>query len=150
MKSKKRPRIITALTRIFNVKAWLDFDRIRSFTLYITDGFKTMFLPQKKAKGESFAQTIAKFKISEEELAKKQTALRRLSFLMCGIALFIFAYAIYLMFYGSLKAVLISIILMLLALVFAFRYHFWYFQIKKRKLGCTIKEWYKEGLKSDK
>jgi intracellular multiplication protein IcmV len=150
MKIKVAPRIRNVISNVFNVKSWIDFERIKSFTLYLTNGAKTMFVPQKKVAGESFEEAIAKFKVSEEDLYKKQTALYRLSLLMSGAALFIFAYAVYHIFYGNFKAALVSLVLTLLALVFAFRYHFWYFQIKKRKLGCTIKEWYKEGLMSDK
>jgi len=28
-----------------------------------------------------------------------------------------------------------------------FRYHFWWFQVKKRKLGCTFEEWKESTLK---
>ena len=32
-------------------------------------------------------------------------------------------------------------------LVFAFRYHFWLYQLKRRKLGCTFQEWYRDEVK---
>ena len=38
----------------------------------------------------------------------------------------------------------------LIALVLAFRYHFWYFQMKQHKLGCTFNEWYRQGLLGEK
>ena len=58
-------------------------------------------------------------------------------------ACLIFVYAGYQFFYGSIKAFIVSLVVMLIALVLAFRYHFWYFQIKQRKLGCTFNEWYR-------
>jgi len=36
---------------------------------------------------------------------------------------------------------LISIGFFLLCLSFAFRYNFWMYQIRKRELGCTFREW---------
>jgi hypothetical protein len=36
----------------------------------------------------------------------------------------------------------LSIGFSLLCLSFAFRYHFWMFQIKRGELGCTFKDWY--------
>jgi intracellular multiplication protein IcmV len=55
----------------------------------------------------------------------------------------------YQLFYGSYQAAIVSFIILWIALVLAFRYHFWYFQIKNRKLGCTVYEWYR-GLLGDK
>jgi intracellular multiplication protein IcmV len=34
----------------------------------------------------------------------------------------------------------------LVAFANAFRAHFWYFQTKQRKLGCTIQEWLNAGV----
>jgi len=31
----------------------------------------------------------------------------------------------------------------------AFRYHFWYFQIQQRKLGCTLEDWKQSWVKSN-
>ncbi len=133
------------------MRAWSDFDRTRSFTNYLVAGFFRMFVPQGKAdKGESFDAAIARMNLSDQDLQAKQSALYRLSILMCTAAIFIFGYAIYHLYYGSYRAVIISFILMLIALALAFRYHFWYFQIKTRKLGCSISEWYRQGLKGDK
>ena len=146
MKKKRPSRILAILARIFNVRAWIDFDRIKSFTMYLVNGFKKMFVPQRNVATESFEEAMQRLNISEKDLQSRQSALYRLSLLMCGAALFIFAYAVYHVIYGSFKAVIISLVVMLIALVLAFRYHFWYFQIRERKLGCTIQEWYRKGL----
>ncbi|WP_347251534.1 type IVB secretion system protein IcmV [Legionella sp.] len=151
MKKQQGSRLITIFSRIFNVRAWIDFDRIKSFTVYLADGFRKMFVPQKlTGPGESFEEAMLRLNISEKELQDKKTALYRLSLLMCAASLFIFAYAIYHLVYGGYKAVIISLVVMLIALVLAFRYHFWYFQIKERKLGCTMQEWYRKGLLGEK
>jgi intracellular multiplication protein IcmV len=51
---------------------------------------------------------------------------------------------------GSIKAFIVSLVVTLIALILAYRYHFWYFQMKQRKLGCTFSEWYKQGLFGEK
>ncbi|STX40969.1 intracellular multiplication protein IcmV [Legionella donaldsonii] len=150
MKKESKSRFVTIFKRIFNVRWWLDFDRLKSFTMYLANGFKRMFVPQQNAKGESFENAMARLNLSEKDLIAKQSALHRLSILMCGAALFIFAYAVYHLFYGSYRAVIVSLVIMMIALVLAFRYHFWYFQIKERKLGCSISEWYRQGLMGEK
>ncbi len=147
MKKKAGSRTVKAFGRIFNVRQWLDFDRMRSFTVYLANGFKKMFVPSsERGEGETFEAAKERLNLNEKDLQSRQSALFRLCLLMCGAALIIFAYAIYHLYYGSYKATIISLALMLVALALAFRYHFWYFQIKERKLGCTLKEWYKKGL----
>jgi intracellular multiplication protein IcmV len=66
---------------------------------------------------------------------------------MLLIAFLIFFYDMYLFIVGGYLGGLLGLVLMLIALTLAFRYHFWYFQIKHRKLNCSLKEWYKQGLK---
>ena len=150
MKKQQGSRIVNVFTRIFNVRSWVDFDRTKSFTLYLVNGFKKMFVPQKNDSGETFEEAVSRLNISEKELQDRKSALYRLSLLMSAAAILIFGYAIYHVFYGSYRAVIISLVVMLIALALAFRYHFWYFQIKERKLGCTMQEWYRKGLLGDK
>ncbi|KTD33365.1 intracellular multiplication protein IcmV [Legionella nautarum] len=150
MKKQQGSRIVNVFSRIFNVRSWIDFDRTKSFTLYLVNGFKKMFVPQKNESGETFEEAISRLNISEKELQDRKSALYRLSLLMSVAAILIFGYAVYHMFYGTYRAVIISLVVMLIALALAFRYHFWYFQIKERKLGCTMQEWYRKGLLGDK
>ena len=150
MKNKKGSRTVNIITSIFNIRDWVDFNRLKSFTGYLANLFKNLFIPQKKIAGESFEDALARLNIGEKDLKNRESALYRLSLVMTGAALFILAYAIYHLVYGNFKATLVSLVVMLIALALAFRYHFWYFQIKERKLGCTIKEWFKHGLMGDK
>lgn len=150
MKKLANSRIGLILGRILNFRAWLDFDRIKSYTSYLLNAFKRIFIPQPPQKGESFKAASSRFELSKQDLENKQIALFRLSILMCAIGAGIFAYAIYHLFYGSYRAALVSLVIALIALALAFRYNFWYFQIKKRKLGCSVEEWYKQSIRGDK
>ncbi|HAU1881722.1 TPA: type IV secretion protein IcmV, partial [Legionella pneumophila] len=99
---------------------------------------------------ESFDEAVKKLKLNEADLIIKQKALFRLSVIMVIAALMLLIYTGYQLFYGSWKATIISLVVVMIALVLAFRYHFWYYQIKQRKLGCTVKEWYRQGLLGEK
>ncbi|QMT58960.1 type IVB secretion system protein IcmV [Legionella sp. PC997] len=143
---KKQSRIGNLLRRIINVRRWFDWDRMKAFTLYLVNGFKRLFVPQKKVQGESFDDAVKHLNLTDESILSKQKSLFRLSIIMVFAALLIMGYAVFQLFYGSLKAFLVSIVVTLIALVLAFRYHFWYYQIKNRKLGCTFNEWYRKGL----
>ncbi|WP_454782753.1 type IVB secretion system protein IcmV [Legionella sp. WA2022007384] len=143
---KKQSRIGNLLRRIINVRRWFDWDRMKAFTLYLVNGFKRLFVPQKKVEGESFNEAVKLLNLTDESILIKQKSLFRLSIIMLLAALLIMGYAVFQLFYGSIKAFLVSLVVTLIALVLAFRYHFWYYQIKNRKLGCTFNEWYRKGL----
>lgn len=150
MKKQSESKIVRLISRILNVRSWFDWERMKSFTLYLVNGFKQLFVPQQNIESESFKEATKQLDIDDATLLSKEKALFRLSLLMLLIAGLIFGYAGYQLFYGSYKAVIVSFIVMLIALTLAFRYHFWYFQIKKRKLGCTFDEWFRQGLLGEK
>lgn len=150
MKKRSDSRIIKLLSSILNVRAWFDWDRVKSFTLYLVNGFKRLFIPQENNRVESFDEAASKLDLNDAALLTKQNALFRLSMVMLVVAGLILGYAGYQLFYGSFKAALVSVVVTLIALSLAFRYHFWYYQIKHRKLGCTFDEWFKQGLLGEK
>ncbi|MFT4058573.1 MAG: type IVB secretion system protein IcmV [Legionella sp.] len=150
MKKHSNSKIVKLLGSILNVRAWFDWERVRAFTLYLVNGFKRLFVPQKNFKAQSFKEASTKLNLNDENLHIKQNALLRLSIIMLIAAFIIFSYAGYQLMYGSFKAMIVSLIVTLIALTLAFRYHFWYYQIKQRKLGCSFNEWFRQGLLGEK
>lgn len=150
MKKKSESRIVLVFRRIFNVRSWSDWDRLKSFTAYIGSGVKRLFVPMKETEVDSFDEALQKFHVSEDDLTTKQKALFRLCLIMLGMAFLIFIYAGYHLFYGTYKAAIISYVVMMIALALAFRYHFWYFQMKTRRLGCTFGQWWRQGIMGEK
>lgn len=150
MKNKSGSRIGRVITRIINIRSWVDWDRMKAFTRYLVNGFRKFFIPQKKGVGESFEAAQKRLKLKDSDLLARQKGLLRLSILMVTIAFLLFAYSIYLFASRGYMGGVVGLVVMFVALVLAFRYHFWYFQIKERKLGCTIQEWFKQGLMGDK
>lgn len=150
MKKKSGSRIARVFNRIVNVRKWADWERTKAFTLYLGNGFLRLFVPEKNPGAESFDSAMTRLKISDVDLLLKQKALFRLSIVMTSLAGLIFIYSGYQLFFGAFKAAIVSLVVAMIALVLAFRYHFWYFQIKKRKLGCTFNEWFKQGLMGEK
>ncbi len=150
MKKKSGSRVGRVVTRIINIRFWFDWDRMKAFTVALKNGIKGMFVPQQAVTSESFNTAKTRMNLSDAELLSKQNALFRLSILMLVIAVLLLGYSGYQLFYGTLRAFIVSLVVTLIALVLAFRYHFWYFQIKHRKLGCTLNEWYRQGLLGEK
>lgn len=146
MKKKSGSKIGRLFTRIFNWRVWSDWDRTKSFYRYIIDSIKKLFVPQPKHAEESFTEVVKRLKLSPDDVLARKQGLFRITILMLFIAFLLFCYAVYQLFHGWLLGTILSFIIMSLALVLAFRYHFWYFQIKQQRLGCTIREWFEVGL----
>lgn len=150
MKKRFGSRIGRVVTQIINVRFWFDWDRMKAFTIALKNGIKRMFVPQEAITSESFEAAKKRLNLTDTELLAKQKALFRLSLVMLVAAFLLLGYSGYQLFYGSTKAFIVSLVVMMISLVLAFRYHFWYFQIKHRKLGCTINEWYRQGILGEK
>jgi intracellular multiplication protein IcmV len=158
MKKKSNSRVVGVFSRIFNVRTWSDWERMKSFTFFVGHGFRSLFLfdrettpdNEKPALTESFTAAQEQLKLTDADLLNRQKALLRLSIFMTVLALFIVTYSVYHFYYGAYRAGLLSLVVMMISIALAFRYHFWYYQIKSRKLGCTVGEWFRNGLLGEK
>jgi intracellular multiplication protein IcmV len=147
MKNTRQSRVAKLFNRIINIPSWIDWDRTKSLSLYLLDVFQKLIVLKKAGASTSFEAVTKQLNLSDEDLLQRQKGLLRMSLLMLLIAFLIFFYDMYLFIVGGYLGGLLGLVLMLIALTLAFRYHFWYFQIKHRKLNCSLKEWYKQGLK---
>lgn len=160
MKKKSGSRIVRVFISIINIPYWFDWERTKSFSAFLGSIFRRLFMAEKEleedskdanpALTESFDSARKELNLSDNDLLIRQKALFRLCFLMSTLALGIFIYSGFHLFAGNFRAALISFIVMMISLALAFRYHFWYYQIKHRKLGCSFDEWFKKGLLGEK
>ncbi|MDF1646595.1 MAG: type IVB secretion system protein IcmV [Legionellaceae bacterium] len=146
MSEKPGSRLALLFARVFHFRLWLDVDRLKGFTQYLTGLLKKVFIPQPQKAEESFNDAKARLQLTDEQLLKRQQALLRTSILMLVLAGLLFFYGFYQLLYGGTLGVLLTLVVILIALTMAFRYHFWHFQIKEKKLGCSWKIWLNEGL----
>lgn len=149
MKSVKQNKFLAFLRRVFNFRYWIDYDRIRAFFYYMLQFFKKLFVPNRNAppsSNESFQKAVEKMNLTEEGLLARQKSLFRLSIFMLILAVLLFSYTLYHLVSGTWPAVFLSASVSCIALALAFRYHFFYFQIKNRKLGCSLSEWFAQTI----
>lgn len=128
--------------RFFDFRRWSNYDRIASDYKNLAGHIKQVFQPRKERYNEDFAEAVARLGLSEHELARRQQGLLRLVVIMLGVALGTLIYLIYLLWTAYYAAALVAATMMMLALTLAFRYHFWYYQMKQQRLGCTVNEWF--------
>lgn len=149
MKNKSISRIGRILNRLINIRAWADWDRIRSSALFLLNSIKFYFVPDKGEMKETFEEAKKRLNLSDADLLERQNGFLMVCRVMLVWAVLFFIYAMYLFYYMSIIGGVLSLVVMFIALTFAFRYHFWSFQIKERQLGCTIHQWFKRGLLGD-
>lgn len=134
----------------FNPRAWLGYDVVKSQSLFLYDLIKQIFVkPTPPENVETFEESMQRQNLTEEDIqeAGKTYFSYAILFLILGMISFIFGFYLLILhhtFYGWI----LSLSVTGLFLVQAFRFHFWYFQIKFRKLGCTFAEW-KQGKPFD-
>lgn len=148
-KQQTGSRTRSFITRIFDVRGWTDWDRGKSTIIFITDTIKRLFILQPRkttASTTSFNAAVKRYQLTPEQIEIKKIALWRLSMLMLTLGSLLSLYLIYQIIYGHILAILLSIVVTLIAFILAFRYHFWYFQMKQKKLGCTVREWFRQSI----
>lgn len=154
MKKRERRTFGQVLSGIFNFRMWMGAEGIRSFWHFITDSFRKMFIPAphkiEKTNQETFSDAQNRLGLTDETLLTRQKALLRFSMLLFLAGFLLLVYAVFQFFYGKFPGFLLTLSLTGLAFAMAFRYHFWFFQIKERKLGCSLREWYHYGLRGEK
>lgn len=134
----------------FDPSGWFGFDVVKENTKLSWAVVKEVFTaktPTAEAT-ENFAEAQKRLRVSEQDLIRLNKYFFTIAwvFLIAAILAFVFAVVIVLdgYFFGFVFALSATV----LFLGQAFKYHFRYFQIKKRKLGCTLAEWRQELFSS--
>lgn len=125
-----------------NVKAWIGWDIIKSTSRYVYHLGQGLFVPQKAAHTETFKEALARLNISETDLQLRQKEFMRLFLIYGAMGVVIILYSFYLFYTMSFMGGLLAVAVASLAFAMAFRFHFWIFQIKHKKLGCSVREWW--------
>ena len=132
--------------KIFKLKAWSDWDRTMDGVSYLSFLTKRFTIaPTAKIK-ESFEEAVIRLNLAETDLLQQKKTFMRTALIMLASAVLLFFYTIFQLLYGSWHSAALSLIITALACVLAFRYHFWFYQITTRTLGCSTKSWFLHGV----
>ena len=135
-----------ATGKAFNVRAWVDYDRVKESSRGLSRMIKSLFVPKRAQQSETFEQAVQRLNLTEQDIKAKQRELYWLSMLMFAITLGVLGYFIYHITNLHIFGAVVSIAAMAVSTSMAVRYHFYYFQTKQRKLGCSLKQWFTQGL----
>lgn len=143
-----RSRTKKMVKPFIDYRYWMSWDEHKTTWENLSELVKDTFLPPVlPEREESFEAAVARMELSERAL---QTRMRQ----CLGFASFFFfagvcslIYTAYLLFSKEFAVSFLGIGVTSLFFAYAFRYHFWYFQIKNRRLGCTFKDWWQSKIK---
>ena len=142
----KKGRVKGAIKGLFNFKLWMGYDRLVDQGRSIKDSYDGIFTPQVSSRKEDMEQVKSRFGLNESDLDKKASELFRLAVTMVVLFFPVISYALYLLWNFHWHAGILALVVSGFPIVLAFRYHFWYYQVKERRLGITFSEWLHRGL----
>ncbi len=131
----------------FNPSAWLGTKELSAYTRIIGSNLKTTFTTPKPEHIETFEQALQRLNVTETALQQNadRYKLFALLFLVFSVCAFLVGFY-YLFRYGTLAGWVLAMTVALLFAVNALRFDFWRFQIRRRQLGCTFREWWVDKL----
>jgi len=133
-----------------DVPTWVGYAQLKDYAKNIGKNVSSLFIPKKAERVETFEEAMARLKLTEADLIARQKEFKRLILIFSFIGLILLGYTFYLLMDGSFRGAIASFALTLLIFSYSFRYHFWLFQIRQRKLGCTLREWLDSGFMGGK
>lgn len=125
----------------YRVDRWVAWDTLKSTTKEYQKVVEGLATPERPQVVESFEDAMLRMGLTEYDIQQRQIEFTRLYIFFIVLALSIVGYGIYMAFMSHMVSALISFCIAIYSLTQAFRFNFWLFQVKHRKLGCTVKEW---------
>jgi intracellular multiplication protein IcmV len=128
-----------------NFPKWLDTKGLKknNETLY---GFaKDIAKPElRPVSQESFDEAMVRLQLTEQDVATRRAFFLRMAIFYAVFAVAVFSYGIYLFFsLGDVFPLIMALAVTAAALALWFKHHFWYIQMKQRRLGLTFDDWLK-------
>jgi intracellular multiplication protein IcmV len=135
----------------FNPLGWLGYNELKNNSKIIWSTVKKIGEVEEPTRTETFEEATQRFELTEVEV--KQISENYLMYAIILVILAAFAFGggvVFLIAYGKFSAFILATACTAILLSYAISFHFWHFQIKHRKLGCTFAEWWRGSPVTDK
>ncbi len=134
-------------TRVFfrtfvDIKRWLNYDEVKGGLKTTVDLFNKFFSSRREpACRETYEESIARLNLNEMQLLNRKKVLLYSSLIYFFVAIVFFLYSCHQLISKHLFSGFMGLILVFFLAILAYREHFWYMQIRKKKLGCSFYDW---------
>ncbi len=130
-----------------NPRSWVGYDALKDQNRTIWRVLKDLFTPATPTRTETFDAAAERFNLSEEELRQAQANFSFFSIFFLVLSVLSLCIGFYLLiWHRTFAGLILSFATAALFGAQAFKYHFWFFQTKNRKLGCTFQEWRQQKI----
>lgn len=143
-------RIKKIIKPLVDVPKWIGYRQLVQTNRSLFSFAKKFFIPEKTTTEESFAEALTRLTITEADLSQRVKEFTRLLWVWIALLTICIAYSLHLLSESALRGFFPCLGLSAVILTQVFRYHFWIFQIKHRRLGCTFREWFSHFLSGKK
>lgn len=131
----------------FNPSGWLDYDSLSNQTSTLVTVLRSMFMPPKAQREETFEQAMQRQEITEKDLTEMSATYQAYTILFVVLGIAVFCYALFLLFaHHSFTGLMLGLGAAAMLFGQAFKYDFWRLQITKRQLGLTLGDWKRHFL----
>lgn len=122
----------------------MSINHVKSGASFITTTFQHIAdsLQTHEQKSEQFEQAVREQGLSEADIVRAKNNYLRNAIILLIVGLLFSLNSMYLIYQKLLLQSLVSFAVTVMIFVFSLKSHFWFFQIKNRKLGCSLREWY--------
>jgi len=131
------------VTNNLNIKKWIDFDHLKATTKTVTDFAEDLskVANPSTSRKETFDQAVKRMGLTEADIQQRQQSAIQIALSCLALTPFTLGYGVYLLINVGLLSATVAVMMTLLLSAYAFREGFNYYQIKQRRLGCSVREW---------
>lgn len=143
MRRNNSKKIRLFVRPIKDMPQWIGLDSIKQYGRFIRDIFTTITSePRTSDFHETYEQAIERYGLTPTQLAKRQSHFFMASMLYLAFAILMFFYGLHHFRLDMILSGISIMCLVVMLLSFAFREHFWYTQMRHKKLGINFKQWF--------
>jgi intracellular multiplication protein IcmV len=122
----------------------LGYDSIKKSAQGIKSMAGELTTAQKAQRKETFEEALVRLNLTEEDIEKRRQEFQKLFRIFSIFGVGLLCYLVYAIFSKAIIASLGTVGILLFVIAQLFRYDFWLFQIREKRLGCTFKEWFND------
>lgn len=133
-----------AFTSVVNVRVdhWIGLENIKGTTGFLFRSIMPCFRPEETDAKDSFNEAIKKLNLSEDDINLRKQEFQNLFILHLFISALVFCYSMYLFATNNWGGGLMTLCIFCYPLAITFKFHFWLYQMKTRKLGHSLRDWW--------
>jgi intracellular multiplication protein IcmV len=124
-----------------NIPKWIDYQQLVKSNRSVFAFIKKFFIPEQAKAKESFEEALLRLKLTPADLIQRSKEFTRLMWIWIFLFLVSIVYSAYLLYNQAFRGFYPCLGISVVILTQIFRYHFWLFQIKQRRLGCSFRDW---------